>query len=65
MGLRRTRTKGRGYRVDRGTPRSKRSMPCGLGVTVEPVELAATLRVAEIPPVGGLVAGAGDRWSRR
>jgi hypothetical protein len=31
-----------------------------LGVAVEPVELATALRAAEIPPVGGLIAGAGE-----
>ena len=31
----------------------------GLGVAMQGVELAATLRIAEVLPVGGLVAGAG------
>src|ERR1700730_9204670 len=32
----------------------------GLGVTVLGIELAAALRVSQIPPVGGVVAGAGE-----
>jgi hypothetical protein len=33
-----------------------------LSVAMQNVELAATLRVAEVLPVGGLVAGAGKAW---
>src|ERR1700738_3120026 len=34
----------------------------GLCVEMEGVKLAASLRVAEIPPVGGFVAGAREAW---
>jgi hypothetical protein len=34
----------------------------GLSVAMQSIELAATLRIAEVSPVGGLVAGAGKAW---